>query len=185
MRIKHVILDRDGVLNRDLPAGEWVHDPQAFEWLDGALAGLAQLARAGVRLCVATNQSGVGRGRMSLDQLQAVHARMLADAAAHGAPIADVLVCPHAPEAGCSCRKPAPGLILAAMARSGLAPADTLVVGDDSRDIEAAARAGVEAALVCTGKGARTAMQLVARGTPVRTYADLEQLARALTMEHD
>lgn len=180
VRPRHVILDRDGVLNRDLPPGQWVREPQAFVWLAGALEGLAYLARAGVRLSVATNQSGIGRGCLTLGEVQAVHTRMLADADAHGAAITDVLVCPHAPEEGCSCRKPAPGLILAAITRSGIAPSETLVVGDDTRDVEAALAAGTATALVRTGKGTRAAEQLRARGTRVRTYADLAHLARAV-----
>jgi D-glycero-D-manno-heptose 1,7-bisphosphate phosphatase len=178
MRVRHLILDRDGVLNREAPAGEWLCDPQSFHWLPGALEGLAQLARAGARLSVATNQSGVGRGLMTLEQLSAVHARMQADAVRCGAPLDAVLYCPHAPDSGCECRKPAPGLILAAIERSGISTAHTLVVGDDARDIEAARRAGVSAALVRTGKGGATELQLHA--DPVPTYDDLLQLARAL-----
>ena len=92
--------------------------------------------------------------------------------------------CPHAPEAGCSCRKPEPGLILAALERSGIAAVESLLVGDDERDLEAAARAGVDAALVLTGKGRRTAAQLGAhqssRARPIRVFDDLDTLARAL-----
>ena len=176
--IRHVILDRDGVLNHEAPAGGWVCDPSEWHWLPGALEGLALLRQAGVRLSVATNQSGVGRGLMSLEQLAAVHARMQAEAAAHGAELAAVLVCAHAPEEQCDCRKPAPGLIQAAIARSGIAAAETLVVGDDGRDLEAARRAGVAAALVRTGKGRETEERF--RDASLAAYDDLAQLARAL-----
>src|SRR6516162_6541375 len=119
MGFRHVILDRDGVLNYEAPEGSYVREPSQFRWLPGALAGLALLHRAGVRLSVATNQAGVGRGLMSLAQLAAVHERMQTDAAAHGAALDAVLYCPHAPEEQCACRKPAPGLIQAAVARTG------------------------------------------------------------------
>jgi D-glycero-D-manno-heptose 1,7-bisphosphate phosphatase len=176
--VRHVILDRDGVLNREAPDGGWVRDPSEFQWLPGALEGLALLHRSGVRLSVATNQSGVGRGLMSFEQLAAVHARMQADATAHGAALDAVLVCVHAPEEHCDCRKPAPGLIQAAIAGSGIAAAETLVVGDDGRDLEAARRAGVAVALVRTGKGRQTEQRL--RHASVLAYDDLAQLARAL-----
>jgi len=100
------------------------------------------------------------------------------EAAAHAAALDAVLFCAHAPQEGCSCRKPAPGLIQAAIARSGIAAEDTIVVGDDGRDLEAAARAGVAAALVRTGKGRGTEAQLRDAGVPV--YDDLLQLARAI-----
>jgi phosphoheptose isomerase len=178
MRIRHVILDRDGVLNREAPDGGHVRDPQAFQWLPGALEALAMLRQAGLRISVATNQASVGRGLMSLDQLEAVHQRMRTEAAASGGELDAVLVCPHAPDAACPCRKPAPGLIDAAVAASGIGAAETLVVGDDRRDLEAAWRAGVNAALVRTGKGAGTAPQL--EGLRVPVFDDLPALSRAL-----
>jgi D-glycero-D-manno-heptose 1,7-bisphosphate phosphatase len=131
-----------------------------------------------VRLSVATNQAGVGRGLMSLAQLAAVHERMQTDAAAHGGALDAVLYCPHAPEERCACRKPAPGLIQAAMAHSGIAASDSIVVGDDRRDVEAAERAGVAAALVRTGKGRRTEALLGKAAVPA--YDDLRELARAI-----
>lgn len=184
MAVRHLIVDRDGVLNREAPAGQWVRAPAAFDWLPGALDALELLGRGGVRLSVATNQSGVGRGRMTLDELDAVHARMQADVLARGVCLAAVLYCPHGPDEGCACRKPAPGLIRAAMARAhDIDVSETLVVGDDERDLEAARRAGVAAALVRTGKGARIAEQL--GRSDVRVYDDLLQLARAVAASID
>ncbi|MGH8148645.1 MAG: D-glycero-beta-D-manno-heptose 1,7-bisphosphate 7-phosphatase [Steroidobacteraceae bacterium] len=178
MVYRHLILDRDGVLNREPPARDYVRAPEDFRWLPGALAGLARLRRAGIRLSVATNQSGVGRGRMTLEQLEAVHARMLTEAAASSGALDAVFFCPHAPEAGCACRKPAPGLIQTAIARAGIPAAETLLVGDDERDLEAAARAGVPAALVRTGKGRETESRAESLSVPV--YDDLAALAQAI-----
>jgi len=178
VRFRHVILDRDGVLNREAAELPCVRTPAQFHWLPGALEGLAILRCAGIRVSVATNQSAVGRGLMNLAQLQAVHEYMRAAAARGGGALAAVLVCHHAPEAQCNCRKPAPGLIQAAMALAGIEATATLVVGDDRRDLEAASRAGVSAALVRTGKGRQTEELL--RGGGVAAYDDLEQLARAL-----
>lgn len=179
------------MLNCEPPDSGYVREPEDFQWVAGALEGLAMLRRAGVRLSVATNQSGVGRGLMTLEGLQAVHARMLAEAAAAGGALDALLVCPHAPEAGCTCRKPAPGLIETAIAQSGILASETLVVGDDGRDLEAAARAHVAAALVRTGKGRDTAARMGSAekrsagivgtaGLVVSVYDDLAALARAI-----
>jgi D-glycero-D-manno-heptose 1,7-bisphosphate phosphatase len=178
---RHLILDRDGVLNEEAPAGGYVRAATEFRWLPGALTGLALLHGSGVRLSVVTNQSGIGRGLMTREDLASVHARMQAEAAACGAPLDCVLFCPHAPGEGCACRKPAPGLILEAIERSGIAPRETLTVGDDARDLEAAQRAGVAAALVRTGKGRHTEAQIA--GGPLAAYDDLLQLARAVVAE--
>ena len=178
MTYRHVILDRDGVLNREAGNSGYILDPTQFEWLPGALEALALLRGAGIRLSVATNQSGVGRGLMSLAQLEAIHRQMQAEAASRGGMLDAVLFCPHAPADNCTCRKPAPGLIQAAIARSGIAAADSLVVGDDMRDLEAAEGAGVRAALVRTGKGRKTESLLAGSNIPV--FDDLPGLARAV-----
>jgi D-glycero-D-manno-heptose 1,7-bisphosphate phosphatase len=183
MTYKHVILDRDGVLNYEARDNGYVREPAEFFWLPGALEALAALRRAGMYLSVATNQSGVGRGLMTLAQLEAIHERMRSEAARHGGALDAVLVCPHAPDEQCTCRKPAPGLIQMALAQSGIAPEETLVVGDDHRDLEAAARAGVKAALVRTGKGRKTESSL--HGARVPTYDDLTQLAHAMLRRID
>ncbi len=175
---KHVILDRDGVLNQEAPDRGYILEPAQFSWIPGALEGLAQLRRAGIYLSVATNQSGVGRGLMTPAQLEAVHERMRAEASRHGATLDAVFYCPHAPEDACLCRKPAPGLIREAIASSGIPASHTLLIGDDLRDLEAAARAGVKAALVRTGKGHQTEAMLGSRELPI--YDDLPELARAI-----
>ena len=183
MTFRHVILDRDGVLNHEAPAGGYITRPEDFSWLPGALEALRMLREAGLYLSVATNQSGVGRGVMSLAQLEAVHERMTSEAARQGAALDAVLFCPHGPDDGCDCRKPAPGLIRDAILRSGLAASESIVVGDAHRDLEAAARAGVRAALVRTGKGRQTESEL--NGMNVPTYDNLPELARALLGRSD
>ena len=181
MRFRHVILDRDGVLNEEAPGEGYLQDAEQFRWLPGALEALATLRRGGVRLSVATNQAGIGRGLMSLAQLEVVHARMRAEAATEGGALDAVLVCPHAPGAGCACRKPEPGLIRAAVAAAGVSADETLVVGDARRDLEAAVRAGVSAALVRTGKGRQTEAEITGAGVP--TYDDVLALADAVVTD--
>jgi D-glycero-D-manno-heptose 1,7-bisphosphate phosphatase len=180
VRFRHVILDRDGVLNREARDGSYVLTPAQFDWLPGALEGLALLHHAGVRVSVVTNQSAVGRGLMSLEQLEAVHLKMSTEAARGGGVLDAVLFCPHAPQDLCECRKPAPALLLEAVSRAGIGAGETLAAGDDLRDLEAAERAGIEPALLLTGKGQATRRRLADADRTARTYDDLLQLARAL-----
>mgnify|MGYP001823748251 FL=1 len=181
MVARHVILDRDGVLNREPPDGSWVARPEDWEWEPGALEALRRLAAAGVVLSVATNQSGVGRGVFAMDALEAVTDLMLRDAEDAGAPIDAVFVCPHAPEDLCDCRKPMPGLIEEAIDWSGVPREETVVVGDAPRDLDAAAAANVRAVLVRTGKGRETERTI---GTgAVAVYDDLRSAAEAIVME--
>ncbi len=179
----HVILDRDGVLNVEAADGGFVQSPAQWQWLPGALDALRRLAGAGVRVSVATNQSGVGRGLMTAADVAAVNTRMQADAAGSGGAIAAVFVCPHAPDAGCDCRKPAPGLLLSAVSVSGVAADRTIVVGDDLRDLQAAAAAGLSCVLVRTGKGARCEAHATERGVAV--YDDLAAFAAAVLPARD
>jgi D-glycero-D-manno-heptose 1,7-bisphosphate phosphatase len=178
VRFRHLVLDRDGVLNEEAPASGYITSPAAWRWIPGALDALALLAHAGCRVSIATNQSGVGRGRMTPQDLDAVHARMTSEARDAGGHIDAIFACTHVPDAGCDCRKPAPGLIDAAVAACDVPRAQTLVVGDDRRDVDAARSAGVAAALVLTGKGRTAAVALSQEGVPV--YDDLHTLARAL-----
>jgi D-glycero-D-manno-heptose 1,7-bisphosphate phosphatase len=181
MRVRHVILDRDGVLNEEAPASGYITRPESWRWVPGSLQALALFARAGIRVSVATNQSGVGRGLMTSQDLDAVHARMSREAAAAGGRIDALFACAHAPGEGCRCRKPAPGLINDAIAASNLPASQTLVVGDAERDLEAARAAGVAAALVLTGKGRAAADSL--ERNEVHVYDDLLSLARVLLAE--
>jgi D-glycero-D-manno-heptose 1,7-bisphosphate phosphatase len=176
--VAHFILDRDGVLNVEAPGGGYIRSPDEWRWIEGALDALAMLESAGLRVTVATNQSGVGRGLMTIDDLAAVHAGMLADVTGAGGRIDAVLSCCHAPDEACDCRKPEPGLIRAAVEKSGIGPEATLVVGDDLRDIQAARAAGVPAALVLTGKGRSAAARLDTGMVP--TFDSLYALATAI-----
>jgi D-glycero-D-manno-heptose 1,7-bisphosphate phosphatase len=178
LQVLHVILDRDGVLNEEAPARGYITRPESWRWVPGSLQALALFANAGIRVSVATNQSGVGRGLMTLADLDAVHARMMREAATAGGRIDAIYACPHAPDAGCRCRKPQPGMILEAVAASQIPASRTLVVGDADRDLEAARGAGVAAALVLTGKGREAGSTLSGRHTSV--HEDLLALARAV-----
>jgi len=129
---------------------------------DGAPRALAELSRAGFALVVVTNQSAIARGEVSFDELHRVHAWLGDVFADAGAPIERFYVCPHHPSEGfapylrsCACRKPAPGLVLRAIAELDLDPARSWMVGDALRDVRAGLAAGTRALLVETGKGER------------------------------
>jgi histidinol-phosphate phosphatase family protein len=136
-----VLLDRDGTLVVDVP---YNGDPAQVAPVAGAAEALERLRSAGCRLAVISNQSGLGRGLLTADRVAAVNARV--DELL--GPLGPFVICPHAPEAACDCRKPAPGLVLRAAARLGVAPRDCAVVGDIGADVEAAAAAGARGVLV-------------------------------------
>lgn len=177
VRARHVILDRDGVLNVERRDGGYVEAWSQWRWISGSLTALGMLSAAGVHLSIATNQAGVGRGLVTADALDAIHRRMLEEAAQAGAVIARVFVCPHLPSDGCACRKPAPGLLLEAMEATRIPAEATVVVGDDVRDVQAARAAGIVPMLVRTGKGHLSEAVLSDSAIPV--FNDLQAFASA------
>jgi histidinol-phosphate phosphatase family protein len=138
-----VLLDRDGTLVADVP---YNGDPARVRPMPGARDALDRLRAAGVRLAVVSNQSGIARGLLTRDQVDAVNRRVEELLG----PVGPWLVCPHGPDDGCACRKPAPGLVLQAAAALGVAPERCAVVGDIGADIQAARTAGARGVLVPT-----------------------------------
>jgi histidinol-phosphate phosphatase family protein len=168
-----VFLDRDGTLVRDRGYTWRIED---YALLPGVVEGLRRLARSGFALAIVTNQSGIGRGYYELADFQAFQAHLLADLARRGVRIEASLFCPHRPDQGCACRKPAPGLLERAAREHGADLARSWVVGDQASDVELAARAGCAGAvLVLTGEGARAGAAVPAR---VARVPDLEAAAR-------
>ncbi|MBI4969549.1 MAG: HAD family hydrolase [Rhodospirillales bacterium] len=147
---RYVLIDRDGTLNIDKV---YLADPAGFEFFPGAVEGLARLAAAGFGLVVVTNQSGIGRGLITQTQLAAVHARMEAMLAERGVRLDGIYVCPHAPEEPCDCRKPKPGLGLAAIRDLSFDPGRAFLIGDKAADIELGQAIGTPTILVRTGEG--------------------------------
>lgn len=137
-----LILDRDGVLNVKAARAQYVTGPEEWRWLPGAREALGLLSRAGYRLIVVSNQAGVARGAMTRDDLAAVEARMCGDLAGDGVRIEAIYYCTHDWDAGCACRKPAPGMLLDAARDHELDLTGTPFIGDDPRDGEAAAAVG-------------------------------------------
>ena len=170
-----VLLDRDGVLNRDLPGS--VTALSALRLEAGADRAVALLSRAGYAVLVITNQAAVGRGQLSAPELTRINDQLAAWVAAAGGRLDRFYVCPHAEQEGCPCRKPKPGLIAQAQREWGFVPEQTWFVGDAERDVAAARAAGCRPALVRTGKGREAAARL----PEVPCFDDLLSFASALT----
>ena len=170
-----VILDRDGVINRD--RADYVKTPAELDFIPGSLEAIAALTQAGYGVVVATNQSGVGRGLLSEQDLDAIHAKLETAVQAAGGRLLGVFVCPHAPDTGCACRKPRAGLLQQIATWAGIDLIGVPVVGDAVRDLEAARSVGALPILVRTGHGEKTLREWpdVAGST---VFADLAAFAR-------
>jgi len=148
-----VLLDRDGVINVDSP--DYILSPDAWQPIPGSLEAIARLGAAAVPVAIVSNQSALGRGMIDQEMFDAIHARMMAAITKAGGHIAHVTYCPHAPDDGCHCRKPEPGLVFETLKQLGLEDqaSSVLLIGDSIRDVQAAVAAGVRPALVKTGYG--------------------------------
>ena len=151
---KLVVLDRDGVINVDSDA--FIKSPDEWVAIPGSLEAIARLNQAGYRVAIASNQSGIGRGLFDMAALNAMHEKMNRAAAAVGGRIDAVFFCPHTQEDECECRKPKPGMLQQIVERFEIDPADTPMVGDSLRDLQAGAALGFALHLVLTGKGRKT-----------------------------
>ena len=150
-----VVLDRDGVINVDIP-GRYVCS--AAEWvpLAGSLEAMGRLSAAGFEIYVVSNQSGIGRGLFTVAELAKMHAKLVSGLKAHGGRLAGWFYCPHTPGDRCHCRKPATGLLEAVSAAAGTALDGVPFVGDKWSDLVVARAMRMRPMLVGTGHGADT-----------------------------
>lgn len=146
-----LFLDRDGTLIHDVP---YLKEPGGVSLLPGAIPALRRFREAGYRLILVSNQSGIGRGWIAMHELLAVHAQLVKLLAAKGVQLDAAYYCPHTPDAGCSCRKPSPGLLLKAMENFPTDRARSLMVGDRQGDIQAGRGAGLRCLQILPGKDA-------------------------------
>jgi D-glycero-D-manno-heptose 1,7-bisphosphate phosphatase len=174
-----VFLDRDGTLNVD---SGYVSRPQDVRLIEGAAEGVKLLGDAGYELVIVSNQSGIARGMMTLAQADAVDERLRALLAQRGVTVAALYRCPHLPTGSvaafaveCDCRKPKPGMLLAAARDRGIDLAASWMIGDGARDVEAGLAAGCRAILLSSdGAGALA-------GPRVFAAKDLLDAARLIT----
>ena len=154
-----LLLDRDGVINEEC---EYLRDPKELVMIPGVAETIAAINRRRHPVVVVTNQSGIGRGMYGVDAYHAVNRAMAAMLAKDGAHIDAWYFCPHLPDADCTCRKPRPGMLLAAARDFELDLAGSVLVGDKVSDLEAARAVGARTLLVRTGYGREVEAQLAA-----------------------
>lgn len=179
--MKLVILDRDGVINKD--SDNFIKNPNEWIPIPGSLEAIAMLNQHGFRIAVATNQSGVSRGLFDMATLNSIHDKMHRELALLGGRIDAVFYCPHSADDHCDCRKPKPGMIKEIGKRFSLELNEVFAVGDALRDLQAFADAGCKTILVRTGKGEET---LKAGNLPDGTlvFVDLNEAALHILSEN-
>jgi len=168
-----VILDRDGTIIVD---HGYLGDPACVTLLPGAAEGLRRLHERGHPIVVVSNQSGVGRGHLTLARVQEVNERLQQLVGEAGARIDAIYCCPHRPEEHCACRKPSTTLVLQAAADLGFDPAACVVIGDKSSDVELGQRLRVPTLLVSADGTASDGLP----ASPNYVIRDLAQGARII-----
>ncbi len=176
-----VILDRDGVINRD--SREFVKTSDEWIPLPGSIEAIAELSRAGYTVTVASNQSGLARGLFDRRALRAMHRKFRKLVAAKGGHVDRIVVCPHGPDDGCECRKPRPGLLRRLARHYNTELTGVPVIGDSPRDLQAAAAADARPILVRTGNGRKTEASLHGELATIEIFDDLAAAATALLQE--
>jgi D-glycero-D-manno-heptose 1,7-bisphosphate phosphatase len=171
-----VFLDRDGVINAN--RADYVLAWEQFRFLPEALKALALLSAAMRPVIVVTNQTIVGKGLMTTDILDDVHARMRSAVKAAGGSILDILYCPHLAAENCACRKPKPGLLHMAANRHNISLSESFYVGDALSDVMAGQAAGCRCVLVETGRGRSQVLREEARF--LRDYHEARNLLDAV-----
>lgn len=149
--VSTVFLDRDGVINEN--RSDYVKSWQEFHFLPEAKEAIARLTNAGHRIIVCTNQACIARGIITVETVEDIHRRMLAEIAQVGGKIERVYYCPHGKDEHCCCRKPRPGMLLRARDELGIEMQDAIFIGDSISDVRAGLAAGVQTVLVLTGLG--------------------------------
>lgn len=168
----HLFLDRDGTL---IMEENYLSDPARVTLADGAVEGLHLFLSAGYRLVVVSNQSGVGRGFITEADVASINRRISELLLVQGLTISSWHHCPHRPEEGCICRKPAPGLLQQASALHLVDWHRSWLVGDKPSDVQAGLSFGMRTALVTTGYGSHHVAWAQSLGVPV--VSSLKEMA--------
>lgn len=179
---KAILLDRDGVINFDSP--NYILSPEQWKPIPGSLEAIAKLTQANIAVAIVSNQSAVGRGMIDSEIFQNIHAKMLLSIEALGGRIDHVAYCPHAPDDGCACRKPLPGMIVESLEVLNLSdqPQSVYMIGDSLRDMQAAWAVQVAGILVQSGYG--DAADILARARlhnpDTQSFPDLAAAIRSI-----
>jgi D-glycero-D-manno-heptose 1,7-bisphosphate phosphatase len=148
---KAVFLDRDGVINRKAPEGLYITRWEELQFLPGVAEAIALLTKAGFCVFAVTNQRCVAKGLLTVSELESMHKRMCQKLAAGGATITEVYYCPHETNTACSCRKPAPGMLLTAARAHEIDLTESWMIGDSDSDTEAGRKAGCKTVRISKG----------------------------------
>ena len=143
-----ILIDRDGVINERAPVDHYITHPDNFIIISDTLNAMRMLSKLDFAFVVITNQAGIGRGLFSIDDLTLVHEKMTRILIENDVSILDVYICPHAPNEGCDCRKPKPGMLLQAAQKYNINLNECLFIGDDPRDVIAAHNANAKSILI-------------------------------------
>ena len=163
--MKWIVLDRDGVVNHDSP--NYIKSSAEWQPIPGSLEAIARLTQAGWRVCLATNQAGLGRKLFDYDAFAAMNAKMQKLLAERGGRIDAVAFAPEHPDHATELRKPNPGMLKDLARRLGSPLEGVWFVGDSEGDLAAACAAGMKPALVKSGNGEATAQKPIAQEVPV------------------
>ncbi len=178
--MKVVFLDRDGVINKYPGDRLYVTSLRKFKFLPSAKKAIVLLRKNGFKIFVASNQAGVGKGTYAQKTLDAITAKMLLDIKKAGGMIDKVYYCTHRKEAGCSCRKPKPGLLKKAAREFKFNLKSAYFIGDTIRDVLTARAAGCKSILVLTGEE-KLVNQSNWEAKPDFVFQDLLEVAKFLT----
>ena len=176
--LKLIILDRDGVINHD--SDQYIKSPEEWTPIDGSLEAIAQFNHTGLKVCVATNQSGIARGYFNKEVLNRIHDKMGRLLRGKEGWIDHLSYCPHGPGDNCICRKPKPGMLLKIIETMGVQKDETIFIGDTIGDMLAAEQAGISFALVKSGKGERTISSNPEALKRVAIFRDLQHFSDSL-----
>jgi D-glycero-D-manno-heptose 1,7-bisphosphate phosphatase len=178
-----IFIDRDGVINQN--RADYVRSWDQIEILPNALSALALLAASPYRLIMVTNQSPIGRGILTRDQVRSINHQLIAHIESHRGRIDAVYVCPHHPDDNCDCRKPKPGLLNQAARDHNLDLDRSYFIGDALSDVQAALAANCQPILVLTGRGRRQQRLLKQNGyTNIPVLPDLSAAAVYILNHH-
>ena len=139
--MKFFFIDRDGVINKEIG---YLHKIEDFHFINGVIDALKYIAEKDYKIVIITNQSGIGRGLYSEDDLIKLNLWMTKSLAKEGIELMGILYCPHSPEDDCHCRKPKPGLFIEAKTKFNIDMNKSWSVGDKETDIIAARSSGIE-----------------------------------------
>ncbi|MEM7125486.1 MAG: D-glycero-beta-D-manno-heptose 1,7-bisphosphate 7-phosphatase [Chloroflexota bacterium] len=182
-QLEGIFLDRDGVIN--IERADYVKSWEEFQFLSGTQDAIQQLALLNVPIYIITNQSCIGRGIRSREQIDLIHEKMMAQFEGWGLSITKIFMCPHHPDDGCRCRKPEPGMLLDAAEKYRLDLKKCVFIGDSITDFQAAERAGCQSFLVRSGRQGATFDSTFQQNTAVPIFDNLAEAVLYLCENQD